>query len=61
MQDEIKRVRDQVMPAYLAIGDAGQIALHFMRHDLDLAVKALAERVAVACVRQHEALKGYHT
>ncbi len=61
LQDEITRVRDEVMPAYIEIGGAGAFALAFMRDDLDKAVKALAEGDGVACLAAHKALKGYHT
>ncbi len=54
-------VRDEVMPAYLAIGPAGAIALAMMRRDLDLAQKALAEGDVVAMLRAYQALKEYET
>lgn len=56
---EITRVRDVLIPQYLAIGPAGAFALALMRRDLDLAVKALAEQDAVACIRAYNALKRY--
>lgn len=58
---EIARVRDQVMPAYVAIGPAGQFALMMMRADLDLASKAMIEGDVVAMIRVYESLKGYET
>lgn len=58
---EMARVRDEVMPAYQAIGSAGTFALLMMRHDLDRAAKAMAEGDTVAMMRAYEALKGYHT
>lgn len=58
---EMARVRDKVMPAYLAIGPAGALALAMMRADLDAAAKALAEGDVVAMLRVHESLKGYET
>ena len=45
---EMARVRDKVMPAYHDVGPAGGFALAFMRRDLDLAAKALAEGDVVA-------------
>ncbi len=59
--EEIARVRDKVMPAYLEIGPSGGFALACMRKDLDDAARALAEQDGVACLHLYEALKGYHT
>lgn len=47
---EMARVRDKVIPAYLAIGASGGLALAFMRRDLDLAAKALAEGDVIAMI-----------
>jgi hypothetical protein len=58
---EMTRVRDEVMPAYQEIGPAGGFALTLMRRDLDEAARALAEGDAVACLRLHASLKGFHT
>lgn len=58
---EMARVRDEVMPAYIAIGPPGIFALTMMRADLDLAAKALAEGDVVAMIRVYESLKGYNT
>jgi hypothetical protein len=56
---EMARVRDSIMPRYLEIGPAGQMALFMMRHELDVATKALAEGDVVQMLRSYEALKGY--
>jgi len=56
---QMARVRDEVMPSYIAIGAPGMFALAMMRADLDLAAKALADGDVVAMIRAHEALKGY--
>lgn len=56
---EMKRVRDEVMPAYLSIGPPGFIALTMMRADLDCAAKALAENDIVTMLHVYESLKGY--
>ena len=56
---EMDRVRDEVMPAYLAIGPSGAIALHMMRADLDRAAKAMAEGDLAEMIRAYESLKGY--
>jgi len=58
---EMARVRDKVMPAYLAIGPSGAFALMMMRAALDAAAKAMAEGDVVAMLRAHEALKGFST
>lgn len=58
---EITRVRDQVLPAYLEIGEPGAFARMMMRADMDDATRALAEGDAVACIRLLESLRGYST
>lgn len=58
---EIARVRDEVLPAYLEIGAAGQFAATMMRHDLDAASKAMIEGDTVAMIAAYESLKGYNT
>ncbi len=58
---EMARVRDQVMPSYLAIGAPGVFALAMMRNDLDAAARALAEQDGVSCLRLYESLKGFNT
>jgi hypothetical protein len=57
---EMARVRDEVMPAYQAIGAPGMLALAMMRATLDEAARALAEGDLVAMVRLYEDLCGYH-
>jgi hypothetical protein len=54
---EMARVRDEVMPNYLAIGPAGTFGVLMMRHTLDRATKALAEGDLVAMIRAYEDLK----
>lgn len=58
---EMTRVRDRVMPAYIAIGAPGAFALAMMRADLDAAQKAMIEGDTVAMIRLYESLKGYET
>jgi hypothetical protein len=58
---EIARVRDQVLPAYLAIGAPGAFAVFMIRADLDAASKAMMEGDTVAMIRLYESLKGTHT
>jgi hypothetical protein len=56
---EMARVRDKLMPQYLAIGPAGQFALFFMRKALDEATKALAEGDVIAMMRAYNDLKEF--
>lgn len=58
---EMARIRDVVMPEYQSIGPAGGFALAFMRRDLDLAAKALAEGDVVAMISALKALQEYET
>lgn len=58
---EMTRVRDQVMPAYVAIGAPGAFVLAMIRADLDAAQKAMIEGDIVAMIRLYESLKGYGT
>lgn len=58
---EMARIRDQVMPAYMAIGTAGAFALAMMRKDLDDAARAMAEGDVTGMLRAYEALRGYDT
>jgi len=59
LPQEIARVRDEVLPEYIAIGPAGAIAAALMRQSLDLAAKAMAEGDVVAMMRACLELKGY--
>lgn len=56
---EMARVRDVLMPQYLAIGPAGGFALALMRAELDRATKALAEGDLVTMIQSYEALKEF--
>ena len=61
LPQEMARVRDTVMPAYLSIGPAGTFALMGMRADLDRAAKAMAEGDVVKMLAAYESLKGWNT
>jgi hypothetical protein len=61
LPEEMARVRDLVMPAYVSIGPAGGFALAIMRLDLDRAAKAMAEGDTVGMLRAYEALTEYET
>lgn len=56
---EMARVRDVLMPEYLAVGPAGSLAVAMMRRDLDLAAKAMIEGDIVAMIQVYESLKEY--
>jgi hypothetical protein len=56
---EMARVRDDIMPAYIEIGQAGKFALAMMRVDLDAATKAIMEGDVVEMLRCYQKLKGY--
>jgi hypothetical protein len=59
LPEEMTRVRDEVLPVYMAIGPAGVIAATMMRHDLDTAAKALAEGDVIAMLKVYQSLKEY--
>ncbi len=56
---QMARVRDEVMPAYIAIGPAGTFALAMMRADLDAAAEAMVGGDIVEMIRCLKALEGY--
>lgn len=56
---EMARVRDVVMPAYQSIGPASSFALAFMRRDMDIAAKAMAEGDLPGMIAAYQALKEY--
>jgi hypothetical protein len=58
---EITRVRDEVLPLYLEIGQPGALAAMMMRASLDRASKAMIEGDVVAMIACYEDLKGYST
>ena len=53
------RVRDHVMPLYIAIGAPGAFALAMMRNDLDQAARAMVEGDIVAMMQLYQSLKEY--
>jgi hypothetical protein len=56
---EMARVRDEVMPAYQAIGPAGAPALFLMRMELDIAAAAIMNGDVVTMLRAYESLKEF--
>lgn len=59
LPEEIPRVRDEVLPAYVALGGPGLFAATMMRADLDRASKAMIEGDTIAMLRVYESLKRY--
>jgi hypothetical protein len=57
---EMARVRDEVLPQYVAICPAGFPAATLMRNDLDRAARALAEGDVVAMLAVYKSLKGFN-
>lgn len=55
---EMARVRDEVLPSYLAIPEGG-FAATMMRSSLDAAARAMAEGDLQAMIRCLEDLRGY--
>ena len=58
---EIARVRDEVLPAYLEIGAAGQLAVAMIRQQLDAASKAMVEGDLVEMIYCYNELKEINT
>jgi hypothetical protein len=56
---QMARVRDVLIPAYLACGPGGAFAVAGMRSDLDRAAKAMIEGDIVEMVRVCQSLKGW--
>lgn len=56
---EMARVRDELMPQYIAIGTPGLFALTMMRHELDAAAKAMAEGDTIGMIRCYQTLKEF--
>lgn len=57
---EMARVRDEVLPEYIAIGAQGMFAATMMRQSLDAAAKAMASGDVVAMIKAYEDLKGFN-
>lgn len=56
---EVARVRDEVLPEYLAIGSPGRFAVAMMRADLDRASHAMISGDVVEMIAAYTSLKGY--
>lgn len=56
---EMARVRDEIMPHYLEIGDAGKPALFLMRVALDDAARSAVAGDVVGMIAAYEALRGF--
>ena len=59
LEQEIARVRDQVMPLYVAIGVEGFVAVSLMRVNLAAATRALAGYDAVEMLQALKELEGH--
>lgn len=57
---QIERVQNEVMPAYIAIGNPGMIALCMMRESIRAAHRAMMKSDPVAMIRAYEYLRGFH-
>lgn len=58
---EIARVRDEVLPQYVAIGLPGSFAAALMRVSLDRASKAMISGDLPAMIEAYQDLKDYRT
>jgi hypothetical protein len=56
---EVARVRDEVLPVYLALGSLGMAGVTMMRAELDAASKAMIEGDVVAMLLIYQKLKGW--
>lgn len=56
---EISRVRDEVIPAYMACGPGGAFAVAGMRADLDRASRAMIAGDIVEMLRVYQSLKDW--
>ena len=54
---EMARVRDVVLPEYVAIGAPGAFGAHMIRMDLDAAAKAMTEGDAATMLQSLKTLK----
>ena len=55
----IARVRDEILPLYLEIGQPGVFAATMMRRDLDNASRAMIEGDVVAMMRVYKSLMAW--
>jgi hypothetical protein len=60
LQVQIKRVRDEILPAvYDGLGEAGKPAAMMMRADLDATTKAILDGDLAEMIARLESLKGW--
>ena len=57
---EIARVRDELLPAYLGIGQAGQFGAMMIRAALDKANVAMIQGDTIEMLRVYQELKGFN-
>jgi hypothetical protein len=58
LQAEVRRVRDEVIPAYRAIGAAGRFGLILLEHSAKQGEAAIAEMDTVGMVKALAELRG---
>lgn len=58
---EIKRLREEVIPAYRSIGTPGNFAVAMMEFRITQAEEAIAQGDVVAMLRLYSELKDYKT
>ena len=54
---QMARIRDVILPEYAAIGQSGIFAATMIRHDLDIAAKAMAEGDLIEMIRVYWRLR----
>ena len=54
---QMARVRDEILPQYAAIGQGGIFGATMIRHDLDIAAKAMAEGDVVGMIRAYQRIR----
>lgn len=59
LPDEMARVAEEVLPAYAAIGKAGEAVVYTIHRDLGNAARALAEGDLIEMIRAYKSLKGW--
>lgn len=59
LQEQIRRVRDKILPVYDSIGEGGKPAAMLMRADLDATTKAILTLDTIEMIRCLESLRGW--
>lgn len=61
LNQEMNRVRDEIMPAYIEVGRPGMFAVALMRNCLDRAQKAIIEVDVITMLAMYKALREFTT